>query len=1056
MYRHLFALALLLALSLNTTGSSGIYSPGLEPAARGASGEFRPLRFASDPCLSPDAATIVFSYENDLWMVPVNGGPASRITAMDGREFLPRYSPDGQWIAFSGTLDGNTNVFVMPAAGGEIMQLTFHQAADLVDGWSWDSRHVYFHSSRYNMASVYKVEVGGGTPQRVFGHYFNIPHHVAEHPVSGALVFTESGESLSFSHRKRYKGAHRPDLLSYDLATGKFEKLTDYEGKDLWPTIDRQGRLYFASDEYNDEYNLYALMDGVKTALTRFDTSIGRPRVSADGRKIVFEKDYQLVVYDVAGGTTSVPEILLASKNTLPLEQSFEVKGNITWFDVSPDKKKLAFVSRGELFVSDADGKFIRHIRTEPRERVIEVAWGADNRTLFYTRTREGWANLYSISADGSGTERQIEHADATSRLLSLNHDRSKGVYLCGRNEVRLLDLKTQLTRTIATDELWGFQNSAPGFSPDGSHILFTAFRNFEQNIIIHNLGSGETFALTNTGVSERTPFWSPCGKYVYFVSDRQQPNYPRGNTEDRIYRIPLYRFAPPLRSEKFDELFTENKKNDTLPPVIRFDLEGMDERWEEIRVSGVGRQWMPQVFRIRGTDVLFFASNHDKGEWGLWKLEQKPFETNRPVRIEGAPSGMGPRLVNAGEDLYLLAGGNIQKLNLGNNRMEPVDISHRFSRNLDNEFAQIFFETWAAIDENFYASDFHGVDWQSMRDRYSSQLPYVRNRENLRRLTNDMLGELNSSHMGFSSSGDEEKPFYSAVSTETGLLFEDADPFRVSRVIAGGNLDLSDAPVRPGDQLVSVNGRAVENGTDRNRYFYFPQRPDELIMEFRRDGQTMEVRMQPHSPGQISNLLYDEWIAANRRYVSDKTDGRVAYVFMKDMGAGSLNRFLIDMTTHAMDKEALVLDIRFNRGGNVHDDVLRFLSQRPYLTWRYRGGNLAPQPNFSPSGNPMVLLINERSLSDAEMTAEGFSRLGLGPIIGTETYRWIIFTSGKQMVDGSFCRLPAWGCYTLDGDNLEFTGVAPDIPVHNTFEDRLLGRDPQLDRAIEEVLRQL
>jgi tricorn protease len=1021
------------------------------PASRGESAT---VRFASDPSLSPDAQTIVFSYENDLWTVPVDGGTASRITAMDGREFLPRYSPDGQWIAFSGTLDGNTNLFVMPASGGEIRQLTFHQSADMVDSWSWDSQYIYFHSSRYNMASVYKVAATGGTPHRVFDHYFNIPHHVVEHPVTGALLFTESWESLNFAHRKRYKGAHRPDILSYDNGTGNFEKLTDYEGKDLWPTIDQAGKLYFASDEYNDEYNLYKLDGNDKTILTRFETSIGRPQVSADGNKIVFERDYELMVYDVESGQVTMPEIWLSSKNTLSIEQSFEVKGNITWFDVSPDKKKLAFVSRGELFVSDAAGKFVRQINTNPMERVIEVAWGPDNKTLFYTRTRDGWANLYSILADGSGTERQIEQEDATSRLLSLNHDRSKGVFLSGRNEVKLLDLETQLTRVLATDELWGFQNSPPAFSPDGKHVVFNAYRNFEQNIMVHQLDDGETFALTQTGVSERTPSWSPCGRYVYFVSDRQQPNYPRGSTQDRIYRIPLYRFGPDLRSEKFDELFSEEKKNDTLPPAVRFDLEGMAERWEEIRIAGVGRQWLPQVFRLKGTDVLFFASNHDKGEWGLWKLEQKPFESNRPVRLEGANTGMNPRLVQAGDDLFVLAGGNIQKLNLNTNRMEAVDISHAFFRNLENEFAQIFFETWTAIEENFYSGDFHGVDWAGMRDRYSHHLPYVRNRENLRRLTNDMLGELNSSHMGFTSNGEEEKPFYSAVTTEPGILFENDDPFRVKRVIHRSNLDLTEVPVKPGDVLLSVNGKRVGKEADRNQYFYFPKRPTELVMEFLRGDKTVEVRMEPHSPGQVSDLLYDEWIAENRRYVSEKSDDRVAYVFMKDMGTGSLNRFLIDMTTHAMDKEALILDLRFNRGGNVHDDVVQFLSQRPYLNWKYRGGSLSSQPNFTPSGNPMVLLINERSLSDAEMTAEGFSRLQLGPIVGTETYRWIIFTSGKQMVDGSFCRLPAWGCYTLDGENLEFTGVAPDIPVHNTFEDRLLGRDPQLDRAIREVLQ--
>lgn len=1012
-------------------------------------------RFVSDPALSPDAKHIVFSYENDLWKVPTEGGTAYRLTAMDGREFLPRFSPDGQWIAFSGTLDGNTNVFVMPAAGGEIRQLTFHQSPDMVDGWSWDGRFIYFSSSRYNMSSVYQVELEGGTPKRLFEHYFNIPHHVAENPINGAFVFTESWESLQFAHRKRYRGAHRPDLLSYNPATDEFLNLTDFEGKDLWPSFDRQGKLYFASDEFNNEYNLYTFRNGEKTLLTRFNTSIGRPQVSSDGSKVVFEKDYQLWVYDVASGQATQPEIALFQKNTLPLDQAFEVKGNITWFDVSPDNKKMAFVSRGELFVSDIEGKFIRQIVTEPSERVLEVVWAADNKTLFYTRTRDGWANIYSIYADGHGTEKKIESLDATSRLLTLSPDRKKGVYLSGRSHVMLLDLEKQSTRTLATDELWGFQNSVPRFSPDGNYVVFTAFRNFEQNILVHNIPTGETTELTNTGVSERAPYWSPCGKYIYFVSDRSRPNYPRSQTEDRIYRIPLYRFAGELKSERFDALF-EPEKKDSLKPVIRIDMDRMAERWEPLRVAGIGRQWAPQVFRHKGTDVLLFASNHEGGQWALWKMEMKPFENNRPVKIEGASTGMNPWIVNAKDDFYVLAGGNIQKINLGSNKMEAINISHKFSRKLENEFSQIFFETWAALDENFYDEDFHGLDWRMLRDRYGRHLPQVRTRENLRRLTNDMLGELNASHMGFSSSGDEEKPFYSAVTAETGLLFDGTDPYRINRIIAGSRLDLSDLPVLAGDVLLSVNGTQVNTAEDRNRYFYFAEMPEELRLVFMRGTNRVEVRMKPHTPAEISNLLYDEWIVANRRYVDEKTNNRVGYAFMKDMGVGSLNQFLIDMTTHARNKEALIFDIRFNRGGNVHDEVLQFLSQRHYLNWKYRGGALAPQPNFSPSDNPIVMLINERSLSDAEMTAEGFRQLGLGTIIGTETYRWIIFTSGKSMVDGSFCRLPSWGCYTLSGENLEHAGVAPDIDVFNSFHDRLRGIDPQLDRAILEALERI
>ena len=175
-----------------------------------------------------------------------------------------------------------------------------------------------------------------------------------------------------------------------------------------------------------------------------------------------------------------------------------------------------------------------------------------------------------------------------------------------------------------------------------------------------------------------------------------------------------------------------------------------------------------------------------------------------------------------------------------------------------------------------------------------------------------------------------------------------------------------------------------------------------------------------------------------------------------KDMGTSELNNFLIDMTTEWYKRDALILDLRYNRGGNVHDAVLNFLSQKAYSYWKYRGGKYGPQPNFAPSSKPIVLLLNQQSLSDAEMTGAGFRELKLGKIVGTETYRWLIFTSRKSLVDGSFYRLPSWGCYTLGKEDIETTGVKPDIYIKNTLKDKISGNDPQLDKAIEIILKQL
>jgi len=261
------------------------------------------------------------------------------------------------------------------------------------------------------------------------------------------------------------------------------------------------------------------------------------------------------------------------------------------------------------------------------------------------------------------------------------------------------------------------------------------------------------------------------------------------------------------------------------------------------------------------------------------------------------------------------------------------------------------------------------------------------------------------------------------------------------------------DIDIKPGDILVKVNNITVNKNENRDDYFTFANIQDEIELTFNRSGKEFTVKLHPISFGTQRRLLYDEWIYQNKQRVDEWSNNRIAYSYMKNMSSSELDSFLLDMVAQEHNKEGVILDLRFNTGGNVHDKVLNFLSQRPYLQWKYREGALTMQSNFNPSGKPIVLLINEYSLSDAEMTAAGFKELKLGKIIGQETYRWIIFTSGKGLVDNSSYRLPSWGTYTLSGDNLEKTGVAPDIYVKNTFIDRLNNKDPQLERAVQEIL---
>ncbi|WP_313635819.1 S41 family peptidase [Empedobacter sp.] len=1014
--------------------------------------------FTSTPSLSPDAKTVYFSYDGDIWSTDINGGNAARITALEGEEINPRVSPDGKWLAFSSNQYGNYDIYIMPINGGQIKQLTFHQAKDEVESWSWDSKSIYFTSNQNNGFGSFKIDLDGKTPEALFTNYFNTTNGLVETP-QGEYIFTNSSESASQVTRKRYKGENNPDLLGYNPTTKSYKQYTDYNGKDFNPTVDKNGIIYFISDENNGEYNLYQLANGKKEALTKFETSIKKPFVSADGSKVVFEKDYQLFVYNVKTKTSKPLTINVNSNKSLEKEQNFEVDNNIDYFDISPDGKKMAFVSRGIIFVSDNEGKFVNQI-SDGKERVLEVKWLKDNKNLIFNQTYKGYQNWFKISADGKGKVEQLTSDLRNNRDITFNNDLSQAVYLSGRDEVRLLDLKSLKSSTIVKDEIWAFQNSKPSFSPNDEYVLFSAKRNFELDIFIHNIKKNTTVNLTNTGVSEADPTWSPDGKYIYFSSDRKNPSYPLGMQESSIYRASLDWFDQAYKSEKFDNLFVEEKKVEKKEKkeekndfkALTINPEGFLERIELV-TDRFGYQTNPFVFADDKKQFLFYNTNQENGKFQLYRKTTADFEEDKTDKIFNKGADF---ILKNEKNLYALIDNSVYKFGINSTNPEKVSIKYNFNKNLASEFNQMYEEAWAGVEENFYDENFHGIDWKAKKEQYATFLPYVNNRNDLRILLNDMLGELNSSHLGFSSFGKEESRRLNYFTNETGIIFKKDQPFAVEKILRKSPAFLKNVDVQEGDILVSVNGQKIDPNQNRETYFTTPKKLEELTLEFDRKGKTISTKIHPISNNELKSLLYDEWIYENRQRVKKLSNDRIAYSYMKNMSTSELDVFLLDMVEQENRKDGVILDLRFNTGGNVHDKVLNFLSQRPYLKWKYREGQLTVQPNFAPSGKPIVLLINEYSLSDAEMTVAGFKALKLGKIIGQETYRWIIFTSGKGLVDGSFYRLPSWGTYTLDGQNLEKTGVKPDIYIKNTFLDRLENKDPQLERAIQEVMKEL
>ena len=1010
------------------------------------------LHFPYNPSLSPDGQTILFSYDGDIFSVPAKGGLAMRLVSLGGQESSPKVSPCGKYLAFASDIQGNNDVYIVPLAGGNVKRLTWHEGNDVPSGWSKDSKYIYFETDRANGKTTYKVPVAGGTPVRLLEGYFNTIVNVVENPVTGEFYFNESNESRSFPTRKHYVGDHNPDVKSWNPANGKYRELTSYEGKDAWPMADRNGNLYYVTDRFNKESNIAKHNPaGEPAQLTSFNQSVQYPSVSYNGNAMVFILEYKIHYMDMATGKVVVPQIAVADNNVDIERQIKDVAPGAV--AVSPDGKKFAMAIRGLLYVSDAEGKYLQKLATPANERVAEILWGKDNNTLYYTRTDKGFTALFTIKADGSAAEKLVSKADCNIKSLEMSHKKDKIAFVQGNKSVMGVDLKDNTVGKLADAEFWSFNRYTLNFSYDDSYLAFEAMNLFERDIYLYSFKEKKLHNLTNSACSEGEPCFSPDGKYLFLGANLSGTSFPRGGGAQSVYRLPLMDYnTKPFKSDIYDKLFetqAEEAKDKKSPaaPEVKVDFKDVFRRMEQMDFKG-GRSLY--TFKSKDKEWLIVS-----GRDGVQALEiSNPYA--EPKTIKDLKRGT---LINSDKDLYAVAGADIYKIDLNSGKAtKAATIKKSVEKNIKDEFEQMFHEAWGLMDQNFYDVNFHGVDWKAKRDYYASFLPYIRSRANLSTLFNDMLGELNSSHLGFRGvQGIEYRdPQTRTYSAETGIIWNNSNPYMVERTIVGSPAHNVDTDVRKGDVLVAVNGQRVSQGRNRESYLASSVQEQEVEFTFRRGEKEFDVKIHTLPYGELKNLLYTEWESDNRARVDKLGKGRIGYTHMRAMSAGDLENFLIDMHTRMVGKEALILDLRYNNGGNVHKEVLDFLTHKSHFTWAFRDNTTSTHPNVALGDIPVVALVNERSLSDAEVTSNGIKTLGLATIVGTETYRWIIFTSGASLIDGTYLRLPAWGCYSLDGKDLEVTGVKPDIYVKNTAKDRAEGKDPQLERGIEEVLRQL
>lgn len=1092
--RHLCCLGSLLALLLLPTA---------------AFAQTQLLRF---PDIHQDQ--VVFTYAGDLWVASADGGDARRLTAHPGQEQFAKFSPDGQWVAFTGQIDGDEQVYVMPTAGGPPKQLTYFPARGplpprwgydhQVYGWTSDGEHVLFRSLRSGWdltdSRLYTVSVEGGLPEAL------------PMPVSGAGDLSPDGTRAVYSPLfrdfrswKRYQGGWAQDLWIFDLASHDATQITDHPRSDRDPMWIGDA-IYFASDR-NGKLNLYAydVASGETRQVTNEDTwDVRWPSAGPEGR-IVYELAGELHLLDTADGTSAKISIRVPTDLLDARPRRLSVADAIENFDMSPKGERALFVARGDIFTVPIENGPTRNLTQSSDAHDKWAAWSPDGAKIAYVSDADGEEELYLIAQDGSGEPEQL--TDGSQAFLYAPAWSPDGERLAWSDKEGRLFVITLADKKVVevADEERG-QVGDYTWSPHGGHLAFTLSEaSGARSVWIWSVEDGQKRKVTTEMFHEFSPAWGAKGDYLYYLSTRQYTpqissiewNFAL-DRENGLFALALRKDVPHPFPPESDEVTIEEEdkdeaengdekegdetkgkkgkdeedgedkdEKDEKPAYIGIDFDGLGERVAKVPVEDDNYGGLAAVegflVYVRTSPFYYGRGPSPSPAIHLFSLEDR----EEKVLIEdigGAALSLdGKKILVAQRGQYHLMdvkpGGADSKKTISTGDMEAEIVPQE-------EWAAIFEEVWRRFRDFFYVENMHGYDWQGLHDQYRPLLQHVGHRSDLNYVISEMISELNVSH-AYIAGGDYEIPDRPQVALP-GARFEldpDAGRYRIASIFEGHNAEpryrspLTEVGVdaKVGDYVLAINGEDLAG--DDNPYRLLRHAAGHAVTLTLNDTPEMEgSRKTTYDPiTSETPLIYLEWVLANYRKVTEATEGRVGYLHIPDMGAAGLREFT-KWFYPQIRKEGLVVDVRGNGGGNVSSMLIERLRRELLAVGFSRTSESPgtyPQTVFH---GPMVSLINATSASDGDIFPAMFQKAGLGPLIGKRTWGGVIGIAGRgPLLDGGQVFVPEFGFASPEGDwIIEGHGVDPDIEVDNDPKSVIEGRDPQLQRGIEEVLKRM
>jgi tricorn protease len=1072
--------------------------------AAGANGlraqEARLLRF---PAIHGEQ--LVFGYAGDLFTVSAKGGLARRLTSDVGYEMFPRFSPDGKWIAFTGQYDGNTEVYLMPAEGGVPKRLTYTatlERDDLSDRMgpnnivmTWrDAKTIVFRSKRLDWnpfkGHLFLASIEGGLPEEL------------PLPRGGWCSFSPDRKQLAYNRVfrefrtwKRYRGGQADDIWIYDFESKTTRKVTDDPAQDVFPMWHGDS-IYFLSDrDESRRMNLFAY--GTQTKSTRQVTQFSDFDIkfpSLGDTAIVFEKGGWIYRMDFDGERTVQVPIEVHEDFAIGRGHLLDVSKSPASADIAPDGSRAVFGARGDIFTVPAKHGPTRNLTQTPGVHEREAVWSPDGKWIAYVADPTGEDEIYIRPQDGSGTPTRLtNNADTYKYSLVWSPDSKRLLWSDKKNRLQFVDVTSKEATLVDQSSVWEIRDYT--WAPDSQWIAYTRPEQLRfPNIHLYSLATREKLQASDGWFRVSAPEFSSDGKFLFFLSERTfNPTY--GQTEgnhiytemQKIYLVTLTKdvkspFAPKSDEVKIirDDEKKEPKKADTgaapgdtkkTEPEKKDDSPagsktGQKDEVRKVTVK-VDADGLPQ--RVAVLPVPASAYNHltSVGDKLYYVRKEKLFFYDFEKEKETELGDFGTYRASANQKKMLISkGGSFSIIDLPTSKIETKetldlsDLKVRLDRRA--EWDQIYHECWRQMRDFVYDPNLHGVDWPGIRQLYEPLLAHVQHRADLTYIIGEMIGELNLGHC-YVGGGDVPKPERIPLGLLGAVLIRHAPSgfYQVAEILPGQNWDPSlrsplteiGVNVKAGDFIVALDGQPTDQMTDI--YAALVGKAGKQV--------TLRVSSAPKTEGahdevvvptgDEQDLYYLKWIQGNIDKVTKATDGKVGYVDLRDMQAQGLNDFT-KFFYPQLYKEALIVDVRGNGGGNVSPQIIERLRREPAFWTIARNGAVGVDPSGMALG-PKVLLLDQFSASDGDIVAYRFKKYKLGPVIGLRSWGGVVGIRGSlPLLDGGYLNRPEFSRFDLEAREwiMEGKGVEPDIVVDNDPAHEYAGIDDQLNRAIDEI----